>query len=184
MREDDRPRHIRLLAPEFAVDEVRDPPEEEPERCDRGHEVTEVDEGLLVAPGIDAECGEHAEQAAVEGHSSLPDAEKNRGICPDRLELVEEEVADPSTQQHAEHQCDDEIPDQRRGQGGSALTGGAQHEPPGAHEPDHVGEAVIADSKRIRKAEQKRTEVVNPVGGGHRAPARANGWRRGACRGS
>ena len=93
---DHRPRKVRRLAPELAVDEVRDAAEPEPGRYERNEEVGHHEEPEPVPAGKPRRGRDHPEEPSVEGHPSLPDPQDDEGIGDETREVVEQHVADAS----------------------------------------------------------------------------------------
>ena len=74
-REDHRPGHVGRPAPQLAVDEVRDPAEEKPDRPDRAGDVAERQCRDAALIGEQQHRDDAAEEAAMEGHAALPHLE-------------------------------------------------------------------------------------------------------------
>ena len=56
----------------------------------------------------------HAEQPAVEGHAALPDAQDRQRVLRELLVAVEQHVAEPAAEDHAERAVEDDVVDLRR----------------------------------------------------------------------
>ena len=82
----------------------------------------------------------------------------------ERVTIVEEKVAEPSPKEHTDYQRDDEVRNlagRQRGAPGAAI---AHHQPAAGDESKDVGQPIPADSHISPEADDKRTEVVDPVG--------------------
>src|SRR3546814_7125977 len=66
------PGHVRDAAPEFAVDEVRQPPEEQADGRGAGDRVADAQRVEHVAAREDPDREEHPDQYAVERHAAVP----------------------------------------------------------------------------------------------------------------
>ena len=63
-------------APQFTVDKVAQTPGAEAKRDQRRDEIRDLEEGAFGAFGEDNHHQNHADQAAVERHAAIPDAEQ------------------------------------------------------------------------------------------------------------
>ena len=100
--EHDPPRHCRRASPQLAVDEVAEPPEQEPDgRAHRAYvaqrEVRHL-EGTRGKPAGDQD----AHEPAVERHPAVPDREDLRGARPVLSRAVHEHVAEPGPDDDAD----------------------------------------------------------------------------------
>src|SRR5690606_27579933 len=164
--EDHGPAHLADLAPEFAVDEVGDASEEQAGGGGADDEIAEVQQGLAVAAGEPGEGEGDADEAAVAGHAAVPDAQERERLGEQQAGRVEQEVAEPSADEHADDERDHEVADLVNGQPGeSAARAGAQQQV-GGDKTGEVGEAVVAHAEVLGEADEERVDVVNPVGGG------------------
>src|SRR6202163_4832028 len=74
-REDHGPGHVGGPPPQLAIDEVRDPAEQEPDRPDRAGDISEREPRHAALAGKSHYRGHAAEKAAMERHAALPDLE-------------------------------------------------------------------------------------------------------------
>ena len=85
---------VRIDAPpQFTVDKVTQTPGAETKRNQRRNEVRNLEEGTLRAFGENDHHQNHADQAAVEGHTAVPDAEQIERIVEEHRQVVEEDIA-------------------------------------------------------------------------------------------
>ena len=146
---DHRPRKVRRLAPELAVDEVRDAAEPEPGRYERNEEIGYHEEPEPVPAGKPRRGRDHPEEPSVEGHPSLPDPQDDQGIGDETREVVEQYVADASPQHRAEREVEHDVVDVPRGPSPPRVPRrAAPAEPPPEPDADDVGDAVPADRHR------------------------------------
>ena len=125
--EDHAPRTRGRPAPELAVDEVGDAPEEQADRLAGGDQVGDASSagGILLAPG------EHRRSpaatpisAAVEAHAAVPESRTSPAGRPRvgprlaPLAACRTRVAEPAAEDDAEGDPQDQVVDLRRGQGG------------------------------------------------------------------
>ncbi len=89
-------------APQLAVDKVTQTTAAQAERNQRRNEVRYLEEGTLSAFGEDNHHHDHADQATVEGHSAVPDAEQIQRILQEGVEVVEHHVADAPAEEYPE----------------------------------------------------------------------------------
>ena len=137
-------------APELAVDEIGDAPEEQ---ADRRHHRRHVEHGERVepAPAREEHDGEHrSEEAAVKRHAAAPDREDLQRLREIGAEIVEQHVADPSAQHDAQRHPDDQVVHVRRlglAQGAPEIgfCGEALGIEPAAEQARHIGKRVPAD---------------------------------------
>ena len=101
--EDHGPGHVADLAPELAVDEIAHAAPEQALRHQGRDEVRDFEEGLLAGAREIPEGAEHAQQAAVEGHAAVPDAQYLAGVVDIGGQVVEEHIAQARAQDDAQH---------------------------------------------------------------------------------
>ena len=87
------PGHVGDSTPEFAVDEIAQAPGGDARRDQRREEIHELQPGNAVLVREPEHRGEHAEEAAVEGHTALPDRENFQRMRKVERRLVEKHVA-------------------------------------------------------------------------------------------
>ena len=66
---------------------------------------------LLRAAREEPQRDQHAEQAAVEAHAALPDVRRSRADARGSTRLVEQHVAEPAAEDHAEHAVEQHVVD-------------------------------------------------------------------------
>jgi hypothetical protein len=174
-----RPWHGGHAAEELAVDEIREPAKEEPERRNDDEIVAEISPRDLVPPRIPERVERQPDHAAMARHAAVPEPEKQERIRTKRVEIVEQHVTQPPAEHDAEDRApDDEIAHRLGLEIGVALTRKALVERDADEERGHVGEAIPAHAKTGRELDEKRAEVVNVVGEKHRSPGACTGPAR------
>ncbi|MCY1343855.1 hypothetical protein D9M69_298800 [compost metagenome] len=146
--EDHRPGHVGHLAPQLAVDEVADAPGAQADRHQRGDEVHQLEEALVVTPAEPQGRQDHADQAAVERHAALPHLEDQRRIGDVFLQVVEQHVAQPPADHHAAGHPEHQIGERLLGPARVELLELARRQQPGAADADQVHQAVPVDLQR------------------------------------
>ena len=144
LREDDGPGHIGDPAPQLAVEEVADATDAEAERNERCYEVShgeEVTVGLVSKPD---HGGDDPDQAAVERHATGPDLEQVEGIGQEHVEVVEQHVTDPATQDHPEEAVKQQVRDLVAGPATVRRICAAPRQPHGKGETKQVHETIPA----------------------------------------
>ena len=82
----------------------------------------------------------------MEGHSSFPDAEQHQWVGEPLVRLIEQQVTDPATDNHAERTVEYEIVDPVAGPGEIRPSGRSPlQEIPGGGKSDKVQDAVPVD---------------------------------------
>ncbi|MCY1439230.1 hypothetical protein D9M71_554570 [compost metagenome] len=143
-----RPGHVGHLAPQFGVDEVADAPGAQADRHQRGDEVHQLEEALVVALAEPPDRQNHAEQAAVERHAALPHLEDQRRIGDVFLQVVEQHVAQPPTEHHAAGHPEHQVGEFLLGPARVEALQLARRQQPGPANADQVHQAVPVDLQR------------------------------------
>ena len=185
---DHRPRRQRRPAPQLAVDEVGDAPEEQPDRRRRRHRVADPEDRQSVAEREADDAGDDAEKAAVEGHAALPDGKDFSGMRGEVRRLVEEDVAEPPAEDDAEDHPGEEVVRLERRERAPATperrTPGEEDDvAPAEEEPGDVGERVPADGEldpEEVEGDERRVDVGKGNDVGHRGVG-GSGGRRPPC---
>ncbi len=144
LREDDGPGHIGDPAPQLAVEEVADAADPETKRNERRHKIGHGEE---VAPGLVGKPdhgGDDADEATVERHATGPDLEQIGRIREEEIEVVEQDIADPATQDHPEETVKQQIGDLVTGPATVGCIGAAPRQPHGKREAEQVHETIPA----------------------------------------
>ena len=89
-------------APQLAVDKVAQTPGAKTKRDQRRDKIGDLEEGAFGASGEDNHHQDHADQAAVERHAAVPDAEQIQRIMQEGVEVVEHDVADAPAEEYPE----------------------------------------------------------------------------------
>lgn len=85
-------------APQLAVDKVAQTPGAKTKRDQRRDKIGDTEEGAFGASGEDNHHRDHADQAAVERHAAVPDAEQIQRIGKKYRQVVKQHVADTAAQ--------------------------------------------------------------------------------------
>ena len=157
-----RPGHVGRAAPQFAVDEIGDAAEEQPDRPDRAGDVAERQD-RNAALAREQHHGDHAAgEAAVERHAAVPqlhDLERMRG---EMRQIVEQHVAgaaaEDDAERHPQHEIV-EVDDGHRRLAAPQLFGADQGAgiDPAEQDAGDIGERVPADGERA-EVHQHRIE--------------------------
>ena len=99
----------------------------------------------LVPAGEQEGRGEHAQQPAMEGHAALPDHQDLQRIGEVIVRPVEQHIAKPPADHHAQRRPDHEIVQQARLEAHRLPPGQQQRIAPAADQPDDIGQRVPAD---------------------------------------
>src|SRR5262249_26419567 len=111
--EDHRPRYVGRTAPQFAVHEVGEPAEEEPDRPNRAGEVAEREPRDAARAGEQADREHAAEQTAGERHAAVPYLQDLDRVGDEEVEIVEQHVPDAPAENDAERDPQDEVVEDR-----------------------------------------------------------------------
>ncbi len=101
-RKDHGPRHVADAAPQLAVDEIGQPAEEQADRRHDGHEIGQHQGIDLVAPSEQQDGGDDAQKPAMERHAAFPQGQDGQRIGGVEQRLVEQHVAQPAAEDHAQ----------------------------------------------------------------------------------
>src|SRR5512146_3210387 len=93
---------IRGAAPQFAVDEIGEPSEKQPDRPDRGGDIAERGDRDVVLAAEQDHRGDAAEEATVERHAALPELEDLGRMRHEERQIVEQDVAGAAAEDDAE----------------------------------------------------------------------------------
>src|SRR6185312_3741673 len=89
------PRYVGRAAPQLAVDEITEASTEQSDTRQRRGEVEYIADVPRTAHREDRHGHEHAEQAAMEGHATLPDLQRIERIAAPQGQSIKQHVADP-----------------------------------------------------------------------------------------
>lgn len=140
----DGPGHIGDPAPQLAVQEVADATHAEAKRDQRCHEVGHGEEVALGLVSEPDHGGDDPDQATVERHAAGPDLEQVEGIGQEHVEVVEQHVTDPATQDHPEEAVKQQIGDLVAGPAAVRCIGATPRQPHGEGETKQIHETVPA----------------------------------------
>ena len=174
LRKEHRPpdrRHPARLARgpavEFAVDEIRQPDEQQPERRDDHQAVADARPRQLFPPRPVEREQQHTDDPAVARHPAFPHLQRPpprivRVIFPP---AVKDQPAQPPADHHAEdRRPGDEIVDLRLRQIRVTAPRQPAVKPRADEEREHIRKPVPAQPHAFAKLEKKRTEIVQVVG--------------------
>ncbi|EFF47916.1 conserved hypothetical protein [Xanthomonas citri pv. aurantifolii str. ICPB 10535] len=109
MRKDHAPAGLGEFSPQFAADEIAEPPETKTQRHQRGDKVHHIEEVQPVLARPQPASDQHAKQATVEAHAAFPDLEQDQRVGQEGLERIEQHVADAPAQHHAKHAVEQQV---------------------------------------------------------------------------
>lgn len=144
LREDDGPGHIGDPTPQLAVEEVADAADAEAKRNERCHEIGHGKEVALGLVGKPDHGGDDPDQAAVERHATGPDLEQVERIGQEHVEVVEQHVTDPTTQDHPEEAVKQQVGHLVAGPAAVRRIGATPRQPHGKGEAKQVHETIPA----------------------------------------
>jgi len=108
-REDEGPGHIAHAAPQFAIHEIRDATEHQPERR-HGSGNIEHGEGVeTIPPRPEEHRHACAEQATMKGHAALPDLHDLQRVLQKITGMIEEGEAQATANHHAKGRIDQKV---------------------------------------------------------------------------
>src|SRR5204863_2406374 len=108
LRKDHCPRDRGRPAEQFAIDEITDAAEPEPDRCYGTAEVRNFPEIPALLSG-NPDCRQnHSNETAVKRHAALPDRENRKRLANISAEVVEQHIPEAA----ADHDAKDEIEEQ------------------------------------------------------------------------
>src|SRR5690349_10398240 len=114
LRKHHRPRTGRGAADQLAVDEIAEPAGGEPQRTQRRNEIGDVEPAPPALTRIERERDQHAEKPAVEAHAALPHLKYLEWMNEVIERLVEQDVAQATAENHAEHAVEQHVVDVAR----------------------------------------------------------------------
>ncbi len=168
-REDHGPGHVRGdPAPQFAVDEVGEPAEEQPDRhhaddaVGEGHPVDRV--AARIEPGGD----DHAQRPAMEGHAAMPDGQRLPRGGDIVAGAVEQHIAQPPPEDDAERRPGDVVVHLLGRRDPRRPLHKATRDAPADHDAGDVGQRIPADGDRT-DLDQHRVDHREGDGEEHQA---------------
>ena len=157
-----RPGHIGRPAPQFAVDEIGDAAEKQPDGRRRAGEVAERQKRDVAKPRKQKDHDQTADEAAVERHAALPELEDFERVLDEIRQIVEQHIAgaaaEDDAQGHPQHEVVEVDDGERSGPAPQAL--GLDQRPciqPAEQDADDIGERVPPNRDRP-EADQHRVE--------------------------
>src|SRR5215213_7740293 len=109
--DDHGPRHVRRLAPQFAVNEVTDTTRADADRWQRHRKIEYVDHRLAATAREQDERDGDADEATMERHAAFPDAKGAERLCEDALGAIEQHPAEAPACDHADGAKENEVVD-------------------------------------------------------------------------
>ncbi|MGY4482702.1 hypothetical protein ACVWWR_001893 [Bradyrhizobium sp. LM3.2] len=115
-RKDHGPGQARVggAAPQLAIDEVRQPHQENPDRRNAAGDVAERQDRDAVLPGEPHHRHDASEEAAMEGHAAFPQFEDGSRMFDEEGQVVKQDITGAATENDAERHPQDEIVDLRQ----------------------------------------------------------------------
>ena len=153
LRENHHPRQAGVgdPAPQFAIDEIADPPGGQSERHQRGDEVGDVEPGDPVLARPQTHGGEDAEEATVKRHATLPDGKDLQRVSQVVAGLVEQHLPQAAADDHAEHAVEQQVvqlPDREQA---GARANAVTPEDDKLNESDQIHQTVPAHRQRAER---------------------------------
>lgn len=154
-----RPRHVGGPAPQLAIDEVGQPPEQHPHRHADRDIIDHADEVEFVAPGDPGHCHRHAHQPAVERHAAVPQPQQfprdetiareigKGGRNARRAPGIKRRIAQPPADDDAQRAVEKQIVGVALRHRRPGLLEHLRGVPIGENHPDQVSQRVIAQRK-------------------------------------
>ena len=147
------PGHVGRPAPQFAVDEIGDAAEEQPDRGDRRRDVAERQHRNAAVAREQHDGDDAAGEAAMERHAAVPEFEDLDRVRGEVRQIVEQHVAGAAAENDAERDPDHEVVEVEHGERRRAAPqpfrsdDGARIEPAG-DDADDIGQRIPADRER------------------------------------
>ena len=110
-------------APQFPVDEIADTPRRQAQGHQGSDEIGDGEKGFAVLAAPGGAGDQHPEEAAMEGHASLPHGDNFQGMGKVIGGLVKQHLAQAPSQHHAQHAPEEQVVQLLLAPGG-AVTGG------------------------------------------------------------
>ena len=88
-------------SPQFTVDKVAQTPRPEAKGDQRGDKIGDLEESAFGASGKNDHHEDDANQAAVERHAAVPDAEQIQRVLQENRQIIEQDIADTATEENA-----------------------------------------------------------------------------------
>src|SRR3546814_5349302 len=105
---DDSPGHIRRLAPQFAIYEIGQPPEEQAEGDTASDVIMDAQPAQSILAREVKNAERHADDSAVEGHATLPQFEDVERVFKNRW-LIEKHISHSPAQNDAKRSIEDHV---------------------------------------------------------------------------
>ena len=96
MRKNHGPRKIGYLAPQFPIDEIRDPAQKDARRSQGDHDVTSSKERRRRGSGGEIDADGAADEPPMTRHPALPDIKERERIASEARQVVKQHVAEPA----------------------------------------------------------------------------------------
>ena len=136
------PGRVRGPAPQFAVDEIAEAAGAQADGHHRHGEIRHREVAFAEFTGQQPEGEQHAQGAAVEAHAAGPDGEQPERVVQELAEVIEQHIADPATQDHAQRHIEHQVADLIGGPAAVRPPGAPDQQAPAADEADQVHQAV------------------------------------------
>ena len=143
--ENDAPGHVRDPSIQFAVDEIAESAETEPDWSCRGDQVGDLEEADLVLVRIIERRDYRADQPAMERHPPLPDGKYLQRVGKIVRSIVKENVAESCSDNQADGQGEDQVGDVVLGEGQFFALCRGNGDQVGCQETEDVHKSVPAD---------------------------------------
>ena len=134
--------------PQLTVDEVAQtacPETKRDQRCDKIGNLEEVAFGAF---GKNHHHQDHPNQAAVEGHAAVPDAEQIERVIQEYREVIEQHISNSATQEHAEEARIEQVFNFVFSPAAARTAGATAREPHGKNEAHQVHQTVPVKRNR------------------------------------
>ena len=123
-----------------------------------------MEERNAASPGEPPDRESDADETAMAGHPAFPHPEQDEWLVDQQVEVIEEEIADPASDEHSHDQGEDKIRHLIGRKGGAAGACVADHQPSSGQKTADVSQSVPADADISPKVDEKRAQIIDPIG--------------------
>ena len=154
-----RPWHAGNAAPQLAIDEIGEPPQQHPHRHADADVIDHPDEVQFVAPCDERHRHRHPGQAAVERHSAVPQPQQFPADKPIARKIgegardagfaagIKRCVAEPPADNHAQRAIEEQVIGMALRHRRARLLQHLRGVPIGENHPDQIGQRIVPQGK-------------------------------------
>src|SRR5215471_19913484 len=109
LRENHGPGDVRRAAIQLTIDEISNTSETEPDGCNRTSQIGNIPEIPVPPPRNPYRGQDHSNESAVEGHTALPNGKDGERLLQVAAEIIENHVAQASSDHYPKDQVKKEV---------------------------------------------------------------------------